>query len=161
MKRLAILLSIAVITAPPVFAQCEPSGNLEPLPLSKEKLAIRDALYTELCRRGGGNLVDGDDAALQPRLQVPKRRGTQIFDADADTSRLIRLSKAPVVLAYIVEATGDVSWVSVLESSGDKTLDSLAFSVTKGASFGKGIQLDGRPIRMFRTIAMFKPQERR
>ncbi len=82
--------------------------------LSPEKLAISGALFTALCAKRNGELVNGEDIQLDGRF-VRAIGGR----ADFASTTPPRYIKGKVILAFIVEKNRTVSWVSVLESSGD------------------------------------------
>jgi TonB family protein len=153
MKALFIVGPLFAAAAQQVSAaECIASTNVAATSLSSEKQAVRSAIYLELCRRSDGNLIDGDDVATRERLTFPKRRMRQTVTLGSDPIYKIQKAKASVVLAYVIETTGKVSWVSVLESSGDKEIDAAAFSLTKAIDLGDAITQGGEPVRVFRTV---------
>jgi TonB family protein len=149
---IAVLLAFAC--EPVLSAQCELSETIDAGYLSPEKLAIRGAIFQELCKRSGGALVDGDNAQLKTRIVFPGggKPIRQEFQSNVPLDEIFRqLKTRKVILAYIVEPTGKVSWVTVLESSGDKSVDAFAFARIRELNFRGAVTLDGQPVRLFRT----------
>jgi TonB family protein len=115
--------------------------------LSTEKVTISGALFTELCTRSNGALVNGDDAQLEGRFVRPVGPNRILIQ----TTRPIEIIKGKVIVAFIVEKDLTVSWVSVLESSGNKKLDAQAYYFFKGLRYKEPAKLDGVPVRAYLT----------
>jgi hypothetical protein len=164
-KATAFAAFLAIAYASSASALCEVSSAVESKVVPPEKAALRNAIYQEMCKRVGGALVDGDDASLKDRLVVPRERPSPMISVDMaqgveDIQRLISRSKKPVILVYIVETTGKVSWVAMLESSGEKQLDALGVAITKALEFKAPYTLDGMPARVFQARSQFGPLHR-
>jgi TonB family protein len=140
---------LALTVASLAQAQCELSTSIDSRVLSPEKLAIRGAIYQELCKRGGGNLVDGEDLQLKDRMVYIRPEIIRRVYPPDDLYRLMQKTKT--ILAYIVEPTGKVSWAAVLEPSGYKAVDATAFDIVRNAKPGVAT-LDGQPVRLFSTV---------
>jgi TonB family protein len=155
MYKIATTVALLLIAGQTcVAAPCDLSTTVQSPDLSAEKLAIRGAIYQELCRRSGGTLVDGD--AVQPKdTLVLTKKPPAILRRDKDEKQPVQ--KRTAVLAYTVETTGKVSWVSVLESSGSKEFDSRLFNIVKSFAFDPPT-LSGQSVRVFLTIAYRVPE---
>jgi TonB family protein len=132
------------------------TGELRnPYGLSPEKLAISGEVFTSLCSKSAKGLVNGDDARLDGRLVWPIRgRSAPLLALDHP----LKMNAAgtvigQVVVAYILEADGQVSWDSVLESSGDKDLDAVALRFFRSITYKAPATLDGKPVRAYFTAA--------
>jgi TonB family protein len=113
--------------------------------LPSEKLAISGALFTELCTRSNGALVNGVDIQLEGRFVRP----VSPTRVDIQTNAPIEIIRGKVIVAFIVEKDLSVSWVSVLESSGNKDLDAQAFYFFKRLKYKAPATLDGNPVRAY------------
>ena len=157
MKRMrSLLLLIAIAVAPPALAQCEIPANQGTGGLSPEKLALRSAIYQEMCRRVGGELIDTLDLDVAKRLVFPKRIRNDAAPTEALADAITKL-KAPVVLVYITEPNGKTSWAAVLESSGNERVDAAAVAMAKATYFRDPATLDGKPVRLFQNMRVFGP----
>jgi len=160
MKQLIVFLlalTAAVVNAanPTSVEMCEISSAVERMHLSPDKMAIRAGIFRELCKRSNGDLTDAEDPALKGRLAAKQARRRLDFTVTEDLQRKIENAKAPVILLTVSEANGQVSWITVLESSGDKQLDAAAVELTR--AMDSPVTLDGKAVRLFRTIAQFAP----
>ncbi|MBK6672992.1 MAG: energy transducer TonB [Gammaproteobacteria bacterium] len=143
----ALLLAIC---EPALAAQCELSTLVETSPLPTQKLLERDNLYLRLCRLSDGNLVDGEDRSLRDRLMLYGMQSTsrRMFQIDDDLRRNLR--ETVTTLGYVVEADGKVSYVSVINSSGNQRVDQLVRYFAAGRKMDPPT-LDGQPVRVFLT----------
>ena len=155
LSLLVLALGAVQAAEPTGMASCEISSSVERMHLSPEKTAIRAEIYRELCRRSGGDLTDAEDPSLKDRLKAKQARKRLDFTVTEDLQRLIKYTKSPVILLTVSEANGKVSWLTVLESSGDKQLDAAAVAIAR--EMGSPVTVDGMPVRLFRTLSLFEP----
>ncbi len=152
MKNTAALTAIALLsTAPYAIAQCDTGKTLAVKELSQEETTLRTAIYLEMCKRVGGDLVDGDDSELGARVKFPTGFRVDVRPSD-ELMDSMRREKRRVILASITEATGKVSWVYVLKSSGNQRYDAAAMTMFGATTFDEPTTLDGIPIKVFRTL---------
>jgi hypothetical protein len=126
--------------------------------LSQEKQNLRDAIYLDLCTKAVGDLVNVQDRDLAGRLVYPSKFPVMEAGPSESIAKEVMSLKAPVVVVYILEPNGKVSWAAVLESSGLPRVDAVAVAVTKAMYYRKPVTLDGRPVRLFNTIRIFGPR---
>jgi TonB family protein len=139
--------AIADDTPAPAISTCAAGEMRNNVGLSAEMLEISAALFRALCTKSGGSLVNGEDSGLGQRLVEPKMRSSgnsSVFGNGAD-----RNASGMAVLAYVVEADGRVSWVAVLESTGNKDLDTAAARFTRSLVFKIPATLDGKAVRIY------------
>jgi hypothetical protein len=153
MKRSAIVLATVVALASQTArADCEGSLTVKDVKLPPEKLALRKGAYGELCRKRGGLLVDSEDQSLAGRLTMPGEEkvpppgsyGTPPLDRTV-------AKLEPVILVYIIEIDGSVSWLSILHSSGNTQLDNVGAAFYLGMKYPTPAILDGKPVPIFMT----------
>jgi TonB family protein len=158
MKIIAVLTTLAMLGfAGLAAAECAVSSTFDSKVVPAEKVALRNAIFQHVCKQAGGMLVDGEDSALRGRLAFPDKLLEQSFEVDEDLLYLIRRSKAPAIVVFIVEPHGRVSWATLLESSGEPRLDSAALSLTRALDYKGPVTLDGKPVRVFQATARFGP----
>jgi TonB family protein len=157
-RRLLLPLSCLVI-AQAASAQCEIPKNLATANLPADKLAIRGAIYQKLCLQLGGSLIDAQDLDVRDRLIFPPQKARSDVTTGEYVARRIGQLKKPVGLVYILEPTGKVSWVAVLESSGDERIDAALVAIARAMEYQQPVTLDGRPIRLFGNIR-FGPERK-
>ena len=153
--RIAFRISVTVAAlwlgaSASALADCKGAATLEGIALPPEKLALRKGAFEELCNKRGGDLVDGGDSALKARLTAPTKA---IWPAPS-TGRGApdaKKKKGPTVLVYIVEKSGEVSWLSILQSSGSNSLDEMAARTRAKVRYEQSAQLDGMPVPIFVT----------
>ena len=132
------------------LASCEGASVVADIPLSAERFALRKGAYEELCNKRGGDLVDGANVNLAGRLSAPDKAKWPPpgNSGDGDAKK----KTGPTVMDYIVEKSGEVTWLSILQSSGSKSLDEMAARLYARARFRKPAQLDGEPVPVFVTV---------
>jgi hypothetical protein len=109
-------------------AACEASPTVKDIALSAEKLLLRSRGYLELCAKAAGALIDGENTLLQGRLKVPGKAKRPPPGRSGPGKLDPKVTYGATVLVYIVEASGEVSWLSILDSSGSPGLDNIAAS---------------------------------
>jgi hypothetical protein len=153
MKRSAIVLATVLCVASHIArADCEGSPTVKDLTLSTEKLALRKNTFGTLCRKRDGVLVDSEDQSLAGRLTMPGEAklpppgsyGTPPVDRDVEKLK-------PPIIVYVIETDGTVSWLALLQSSGNKQLDNVAAAFHLKMKYPTPAMLDGKPVPIFMT----------
>ena len=100
-------------------------------------------------------LIDADDEALKNRITQPTGpRRTSEKDFYPDRAKRAGV-QGEVLLVYVLEATGRVSNVQILRSSGSTLLDPAAIQSIRHTAFARSLLLDGTPVRAFLTTRTF------
>jgi TonB family protein len=140
MLRFLIVLLCALL---PLLANAE--CTIDParmkFSLSSDALAIRNTLFLQLCGDCDRALVDLTDPTLIGRLEPPRFLPSRTSFVNPP------YLQGTVVLAFLVDIDGSVHQVTVLESSGHKSLDAAALTFWKQSKFKTPAKLDGQPIR--------------
>ena len=133
-------------------APCIGSASVSGVTIAQEKLNLRKAAFEELCRKSQTPLVDAADEALQGRLVLPERPDPPRLTASGAPPKAQPASGKTTVV-FIVEDTGKVSWLSILDSSGDAQIDnSTATYFSRVIRYKTPGILDGKPVRVFMTV---------
>jgi hypothetical protein len=137
-------------SSPATGANCEIGEMPNSFALSPETFAISGDLFKALCSRSTGPLVNGMDSRLKGHLKMPQ---TPIVGNPPKCGSCRNSPKSgedwSVVIAYIVETDGRVSWVSVLNSTGNREVDASFFWLTKNSTYKIPALLDGMPARVY------------
>jgi TonB family protein len=119
--------------------------------LTQEEISRRREIYQALSADITKPLIDADDEALKNRITRPTGpRRTNEKDFYPDRAKRAGV-QGEVLLVYVLEATGRVSNVQILRSSGSKLLDPAAIQSIRHTAFARSVLLDGTPVRAFLT----------
>jgi TonB family protein len=145
----AILSMVVALGALPglVLADCSIDPNHFVFPYSKTALAARNAFFDSVCSASNGELIDLTDPTLKGRIEKPSkpvRVGNE--DLYPVQARRMRYRGTPVV-AYVLEPSGMVGDVVVIESSGFDVLDQAAITTMRHWRWSIPAKLDGKPVR--------------
>jgi Gram-negative bacterial TonB protein C-terminal len=133
-------------------APCIGSASVSGVAIPQEKLNLRKAAFEELCKKSQTPLVDAADETLQGRLVLPERPDPPRINAGT-TPLKPQPASGKTTVVFIVEETGKVSWLSILDSSGDAQIDnSTATYFSRVIRYKKPGLLDGKPVRTFMTV---------
>jgi TonB family protein len=129
---------------------CELGEQLNTYGLSPEHLAASGALFMKMCAESRDALVNSDDKQLQHDLTAPGKLVRQHGLRDFYPRTAMNLGQeGAVVVAYIVETDGRVTWAVVLKSSGKPGLDEAAVEWTKSLVYESPAYLGFMPVRMY------------
>jgi TonB family protein len=145
--RLLITILVAVLPLRG-YGECASDPARIKLALPPEALAIRNALFSQLCADGSGELVDVTDPTLAGRLDPPG--GLELSNRDPNTKGL----RGTVLLAFLVDVDGSLHQITVLESSGYPQLDNDAVRYFGYLRFKRAAKLDGKPVRALTYFKM-------
>jgi TonB family protein len=139
---------VALVSLPGLaLAECSIDPNHFVFPYSKTALSARNAFFETICSGSNGNLIDLTDPTLEGRLEKPSkpvRVGTE--DVYPVQARRMGYRGKPVV-AYVLEPSGLVGDVVVIESSGFDVLDRAAITSVRQWRWSNPAKLDGKPVR--------------
>jgi hypothetical protein len=151
MDRSTLVLALTLLCGNvSAHAACEASPTVKDIALSAEKLLLRSGGYRELCEKAAGALIDGENTMLHGRLMVPGKAKYPPA-ASYGLGTLDPKDYGATVLVFIVEASGKVSWLSILDSSGSSVLDNMRASIYSRTTYREPATLDGKPVRIFMT----------
>lgn len=141
--RLSFLLALA-LGCDVAHAACEiEPGHYGPK-LSAPAAKIRNDFYQIECIRAGGRLVDSTDPTLRGRLGLPRVTVAPSSEPYRQFGIRLGIRKSPI-LAYILDTSGSVQNVEVIESSGNKQYDAAIVALLRRLRWTPAT-LDGRPI---------------
>jgi len=138
-------------------AACSPDQAQIKLALTPQSLSIRNELFSRLCERSNGELVDVTDPTVAGRLTQPK-----------DTVLLNNRSGNPgelngnLLLAFMVDLDGTLHDTTIIVGSGNKQLDEQTLGLWPFFRYKTPAKLDGRPVRIlmyFRFKATNNPRD--
>src|SRR5689334_2711677 len=103
MKKAAALTAIALLSsAPYAMAQCDTGNNKIALKeLSQDELTLRTAIFLEMCKRLGGDLVDGDDSDVKKQVTFPTGPKPLEVEPSKELIDSMRRGKHTAVLVFI------------------------------------------------------------
>jgi len=124
-------------------AECSPDQAQIKLALTPQSLSIRNELFSRLCERSNGELVDVTDPTVAGRLTQPK-----------DTVLLNNRSGNPqelngnLLLAFMVDLDGTLHDTTIIVGSGNKLLDEQTLELWPFYRYKTPAKLDGQPVRI-------------
>lgn len=127
------------------------------LALAPESLSIRNELFSRLCERSNGELVDMTDPTLAGRLTDPKN--VVLFDNRSGNPGELN---GNLLLAFMVDLDGSVHDTTIIVGSGNKQLDEQTLKLWPFYRYKTPAKLDGRPVRIlmyFRFKATNNPRD--
>jgi TonB family protein len=113
------------------------------LALPPEALSIRNALFSRLCERSNGELLDITDPTVAGRLTAPSGM-TFISDRSGNPGEF----RGNLVLAFLVDLDGTFRDTTIIISSGNKKLDEQTLKTWPCCKYKTPAMLDGRPVRV-------------
>jgi len=137
MYRLFILILCASLPLR-AYGDCATDSARIKLALPPEALSIRNALFSQLCKKG--ELFDITDPTLAGRLAGPR-------DIAPPAGWDPRGMQGELLMEFAVEVNGSVHHVTVLMSSGNREIDARAVESWRTAGYRTPAKLDGRPVR--------------
>jgi hypothetical protein len=155
------LVAIVSLLALPLSAEAECSVDRAQikLALAPEALSIRNELFSRLCERSKGDLVDVTDPTLAGRLTQPK----DIVVLEHRSGNPAELN-GNLLLAFMVDLDGTLHDTTIIVGSGNPKLDEQTLKVWPDYRYKTPAKLDGRPIRLlmyFKFKATTDPRDLR
>jgi Gram-negative bacterial TonB protein C-terminal len=138
-------------------ADCSADQAQIKLALAPESLSIRNELFSRLCDRSKGELVDITDATLTGRLTKP----TDIVFLNNRSGNPGELN-GNLLLAFMVDLDGSLHDTTIIVGSGNKRLDEQTLEIWPYYRYKTPAMLDGRPVRIlmyFRFKATTNPHD--
>jgi TonB family protein len=118
---------------------------------ANEQTAVT-AVFKKFCTSVGGDMVFGYDPRLAHRLTLAKTpTGADLQDYYPDDA-IKREVEGTLMVMYVAEPDGRVSWPYLIRSSGDRVLDIAGVLWLKSISFKTPAYLDFMPVRLFMTM---------
>src|SRR5690606_4046148 len=99
-------------------------------------------------------LIDTAAYRSDPRLSLPVEMRADVALQPTEPDKLPENTPAPTIVVYIVDEDGSVSWLSILQSSGDAQRDDIAARYYYGMKYQTPATLDGAPVPVFVTRAV-------
>jgi hypothetical protein len=139
------LFAIVSLLALPLSAEAECSVDQAQikLALAPESLSIRNELFSRLCERSKGDLVDVTDPTLKGRLTEPQ--GIVFLDNRSGNPGELNGS---LLLAFMVDLDGRLYDTTVIVNSGNQKLDEQTLKIWPYYRYKTPAKLDGRPVRI-------------
>lgn len=155
MKASLFLLGLVITGfARNASATCEAADAIPGMEITEEKLALRKGAFGELCRMYEERLVDAAAYGSDPRLTLPVEERVEAPTKSAAAAPLPKNTPVATILVYIVDVDGSVSWLSILQSSGDAQRDDIAARFYHRAKYQKPATFEGDPVPVFITRAV-------
>lgn len=137
-----------------VHAACEiEPGHYRPK-LSESAAKARNDFYQIECIRAGGALIDSTDPTLAGHLDLPQQMLAPNSEPYGRLGIHLGITKSPA-LVYILDASGSVHDVAVIESSGNEQYDAAIVEYLHRIKWKQPARLDGMPIPV---LAYFRYQ---
>jgi hypothetical protein len=117
-----------------------------------EQSALSEAVFMRLCEQLKGALVNAHNPRIYPqRLTLPDK---MIAGSPTDfiSNGAMIHGRWKVLVAYIVEADGRVTWATTLKTSGLRGVDFAATQWLRSTTYGSPARLDHTPVRMYSSM---------
>jgi len=138
---LAMVLPLALPLA--AAAECSPDQAQIKLALTPQSLSIRNELFSRLCERSNGELVDVTDPTVAGRLTKPK----DIVFLNNRSGNPRELN-GNLLLAFMVDLDGTLHDTTIIVGSGNKLLDEQTLELWPFYRYKTPAKLDGQPVRI-------------
>jgi len=141
----------------PAAAECSPDQAQIKLALTPQSLSIRNELFSRLCERSNGELVDVTDPTVAGRLTKPK----DIVFLNNRSGNPRELN-GNLLLAFMVDLDGTLHDTTIIVGSGNKLLDEQTLELWPFYRYKTPAKLDGQPVRVlmyFRFKATNNPRD--
>ena len=138
---LAMVLPLALPLA--AAAECSPDQAQIKLALTPQSLSIRNELFSRLCERSNGELVDVTDPTVAGRLAKPK----DIVFLNNRSGNPRELN-GNLLLAFMVDLDGTLHDTTIIVGSGNKLLDEQTLELWPFYRYKTPAKLDGQPVRI-------------
>lgn len=133
---------------------CEGAATASRLTMiTAENLERRKVLFESLCRERSDRLIDAAQPGFQGRIRLPAR-AEQMQETIGPAAAVDGKGMGSTILVFVVEASGRLSWLAVLQSSGSARLDERALKYRAATRYRTPAKLDGAPVAIFVTEAM-------
>jgi TonB family protein len=110
--------------------------------LSPDEMRARNLFVTDVCSRRRENLYDVTDTGLKDHLEKPSLPPINYDEIYPGSSKQAH-HEGRALMAFIVDADGNVSHVSVISSSGHQDLDDAAAIFLAGTHIDNPARLNG------------------
>jgi len=128
---------------PAAAAECSPDQAQIKLALTPQSLSIRNELFSRLCERSNGELVDVTDPTVAGRLTKPK----DIVFLNNRSGNPRELN-GNLLLAFMVDLDGTLHDTTIIVGSGNKLLDEQTLELWPFYRYKTPAKLDGQAVRI-------------